>query len=358
MDKNFIEQACQLLSTSVNAGDEWPQEKTHLTPLTPDGSLRRFCRINHEDGRTAVAVAPPAEDPAGLQEAISGWHIGRHLFAAGVPVPELYGFEEQSGLLVCEDLGDQRLHDLVQEKGNDSEQVIQLYRQTVSELARMQVRGCQGFNPDWCWDTAKYNRALMLERESGYFLRALCDDFLQLEIDEEKITQDFHELADRASQANATFFLHRDFQSRNIMIQQDRVRFIDYQAGRLGPLAYDLASLLIDPYAALPDHLQDELLEHYLDALTALLPYDRAQFYQEYLVLALQRNLQILGAFAFLSQQRGKPFFRQYLVPALHSLQALLAKTATAEYPYLKSVSRRCLEELERLKESRLAPYA
>jgi aminoglycoside/choline kinase family phosphotransferase len=131
------------------------------------------------------------------------------------------------------------------------------------------------------------------------------------------------------------------------MIQQDRVRFIDYQAGRLGPLAYDLASLLIDPYAALPDHLQDALLEHYLDTLTTLLPYDRARFRQEYLLLALQRNLQFLGAFAFLSQQRGKPFFRQYLVPSLHSLQALLAKTATAEYLYLKSLSRRCADNLK-----------
>ena len=131
------------------------------------------------------------------------------------------------------------------------------------------------------------------------------------------------------------------------MIQQDRVRFIDYQAGRLGPLAYDLASLLIDPSAALPDHLQDELLEHYLDALTALLSYDRVQFRQEYLVLALQRNLQILGAFAFLSQQRGKPFFRQYLAPALHSLQALLAKTVIVEYLYLKSLSRRCADNLK-----------
>ena len=133
------------------------------------------------------------------------------------------------------------------------------------------------------------------------------------------------------------------------MIQQDRVCFIDYQAGRLGPLAYDLASLLIDPYAALPAPIQEELLEHYLDALTSLLPYDRAQFHQEYLLLALQRNLQILGAFAFLSQQRGKPFFRQYLSPALHSLHELLAKTDTAEYVYLKSVSCQCSEQLEKI---------
>ncbi|WP_339133159.1 MAG: phosphotransferase [Candidatus Electrothrix sp. GW3-4] len=344
MNKDFIQQACQLLST---AGDAWPADRIHLSPLTPDGSLRRFCRIQHEDGRTRVAIAPPPDDAVGLQEAIAGWQIGRHLFAAGAPVPELYAFAEETGLLVCEDLGEQRLHDLVQEKGVDSEQVIQFYQQTVTELARMQVRGCQGFNSAWCWDTPRYDRVLMLERESGYFLQALCRDLLQLDMDEENIAQDFQTLADRASQADASFFLHRDFQSRNIMVQQGRVRFIDYQAGRLGPLAYDLASLLIDPYAGLPAPLQEELLEQYLATLTALLPYDRSQFRQEYLLLALQRNLQILGAFAFLSQQRGRPFFRQYLSPALHNLQALLAKTATSEYLCLKAVSRQCLERLE-----------
>jgi aminoglycoside/choline kinase family phosphotransferase len=347
MNNDFIATACQLLSTADNAGEAWPQDKIRISPLTPDGSLRRFCRIHHEDGRTAVAIAPPPDDAVGLKEAISGWHIGRHLFAAGAPVPELYGFEKETGLLVCEDLGEQRLHDLVQKEGVNSEQVIRLYRQTVSELAWMQVRCKKGFNPDWCWDSPRYDRALMLERESGYFLRALCRDFLQLEIDKERITQEFHALADRASQADSTFFLHRDFQSRNIMIQDSRVRFIDYQAGRQGPLAYDLASLLIDPYASLPTPFQEELLEHYLDALTELLPYDRSQFLQEYLLLALQRNLQILGAFAFLSQQRAKPFFRQYLSPALSSLQSLLAKTATAEYPYLTALCHQCREQLK-----------
>jgi len=343
MNKDFFQQACRLLSC---AGIVWLPAKTHITPLTPDGSERRFCRLEHENGTTAVAAAPPPDDAAGLQEAVSGWHIGRHLFSSGIPVPELYGFDQQSGLLVCEDLGDTRLHDLVQKKGTGAEQVCRFYRQTMTELARMQVRAGKDFDPLWCLSTPRYDRALMLERESGYFLQALCRDFLHLEIDT-KIEQDFYRLADRASQAEAAFFLHRDFQSRNIMIHQGQVRFIDYQAGRLGPLAYDPASLLLDPYAALPAQMQDELLEHYLDVLTTLLPYDRDRFREEYLLLALQRNLQILGAYAFLSQQKGKLFFSRYISPALHSLQALLAKTATAEYPYLKSLSCRCREKID-----------
>jgi aminoglycoside/choline kinase family phosphotransferase len=331
--QNFTETALRLL------GKSWQQDRVRVEPLLPDGSLRRFCRFVCEDMR-AVATAPPPDDTAGLREARAGWQIGRHLFACGAPVPELYGFDEESGLLVCEDLGDLRLHDLVLAEGPASRQVSALYRQTVTELAKMQVRGRENFAPAWCWDTPRYDRQVMLERESGYFLRALCRDLLQLKINEAALMQEFSTLADRAEQAEASFFLHRDFQSRNIMVQQGRVRFIDYQAGRLGPLAYDLASLLIDPYAALPQDMQDALIEQYLDALNALIPYSREQFWREYLLLALQRNLQILGAFAFLSSQRERPFFRPYIEPALHSL---LAKIPAEEYPCLKSLTERCL---------------
>lgn len=327
-------------------GPEWQEGQTQVAPLTPDGSLRRFCRLIRADGARAVAVQPGPDDAVGLREAKAGWQIGCHLFACGAPVPKPLAFDEDSGLLVCEDLGDLRLHDLVLRHGADSPEIMKLYRQAVVELAKMQVLGRENFNPAWCWDTPRYDRQVMLERESGYFLRALCQDLLWLDLDEAALTEEFALLADQAVQADASFFLHRDFQSRNIMITQGQVRFIDFQAGRLGPLAYDLASLLLDPYAALPQVMQDALLDQHLDTLTALIPYNREQFRQEYLLLAVQRNLQILGAFAFLSSQRGKPFFAQYIRPALDSLRKLLGQFAPSAYPCLKAAAEQCLHSI------------
>ena len=266
MENDLIALACRLLD------DRAQMDGVQAESLTPDGSLRRFCRLQSKDGSRFIAVASPDGDDAGLREAISGWQIGRHLFFHGVPVPELYGFDKQSGLLVCEDLGDVRLHDLLEKNGCDSGRVVDLYQQTVIALARMQVHGRDNFDTSWCWDTGHYDRQLMLERESGYFLRALCYDMLQLDVHQREIEQEFKVLADQAGQADPGFFLHRDFQSRNIMVQDGQVRFIDYQAGRLGPAAYDLASLLIDPYAGLPESMQNELLEIYLDELTSLVP--------------------------------------------------------------------------------------
>lgn len=342
MENDLIEQSCQMW------GNSWQLEEVRVESLSPDGSQRRFCRLIGKDNVSVIAVAPPPGDNSGLREASSAWHIGCHLFTRGIPVPELYSFDKQNGLLVCEDLGDVRLHDLLVQQKSDSGLILDLYRQCVVELACMQVQGREKFKPSWCWDTVRYDRKLMLERESGYFLQALCCDMLQLPVAIQAIEQEFISLADQAQQADASFFLHRDFQSRNIMVQHERVRFIDFQGGRLGPAAYDLASLLIDPYAALPESLQDDLLDHYLDTFTALTPCDRHQFRNEYLVLALQRNLQILGAFAFLSNQRGKMFFQQYIKPSLRSLQTLLAKASPGEYPCLKSLTEQCLAEIDK----------
>lgn len=324
--------------------EDWNTASIHVRELTPDGSTRRFFKLRVPEGQSLIAVLPPEADRVGLAEAKAFHRIGSHLHQSGAPTPAIHAFDPETGLALCEDLGDLRLHDLL--AGQDAEQTAALYEQTVRELARMQARAAAGFDPAWCWDTPHYDRKLMRERESGYFLRACCTDLLGLAFDRAAVETECDRLADEAAVAPADFFLHRDFQSRNLMVRNGRVRFIDFQGGRLGPLAYDLASLLLDPYAALSPALQERLTRVYLDALRHEIVYDPEQFRREYLWLALQRNLQILGAFAFLSQVRGKPFFAQYLRPALDSLAGLLAKPEAAGYPALRDLTDQCRQEL------------
>ncbi|MEN8199616.1 MAG: phosphotransferase, partial [Thermodesulfobacteriota bacterium] len=264
----------------------------------------------------------------------------------GVPVPGQYGWNEESGVLLFEDLGDCKLHDYVLKQAGGTTGVRTLYDLVVDELATMQVRAAEGFDPTWCWDTHRYDRKLMLERESGYFLRAFWQGLLGRE-EVPGLQEEFDLLADQAARIPCEYFLHRDFQSRNIMLHGGKPRFIDFQGGRLGPLGYDLASLLIDPYVTLAEELQEELLEHYLDKLESLIAVDRGSFREGYLLLALQRNLQIAGAFAFLSQQRGKVFFRQFLKPALVSLNRILADDGMLDLDVLRKTAREALADLQ-----------
>jgi len=299
--------------------------------LSGDGSSRRFFRVMRKNGeKLCLAVAPAGQTEQDFREAKAARMIGSHLHAHGIRVPAQYGWDEESGLLLFEDLGDVKLHDLVEVTRSSSgeidlQTVRPFYVQAVQELAVMQIRGAKNFDCDWCWDTREYDRPLMLSRESGYFLRAFWQELLGQPI-LEGVEQEFEQIATMASEAPTAFFLHRDFQSRNIMVQDGQVCFIDFQGGRMGPLGYDLASLLIDPYTALPLSIQEELLGIYLDALNILYPMDARLFRRLYASLALQRNLQILGAFSFLSQVRGKDFFACFIAPALASLNERLGE--------------------------------
>lgn len=319
-----------------------------VTPLTGDGSCRKFWRIARLGRGLCMAVAPASTGVQDMAEAAAARRIGLHLKERGVPVPLQYGWNEEFGILLFEDLGDCRLHDYVLTHIGDDAGVAatrSVYRQVVEDLAVMQVLGAEGFDPDWCWDTPRYDRRLMLERESGYFLRAFWMDLLGRK-EPPGLQEEFEVLAGRASLIPSRFFLHRDFQSRNIMIRDDTPCIIDFQGGRLGPLGYDLASLLRDPYVALPRELQEELLSLYLDKLAELTSVDREKFIDEYRLLALQRNLQIVGAFAFLAEQRKKVFFRQFLRPALASLHSLLGEDLFSELPILRQTVAVAVKEL------------
>jgi aminoglycoside/choline kinase family phosphotransferase len=131
------------------------------------------------------------------------------------------------------------------------------------------------------------------------------------------------------------------------MLKEGRIRIIDFQGGRLGPLGYDLASVVCDPYVNLPGTVQEHLIDAYIRVLNTYLTYDAARFRREFLFLSLQRNLQVLGAFAFLSKQRGKKFFGPYIKPALLSLQSLLAKPMLQKYSTLKQLTDTCLEKAQ-----------
>ncbi|PKN46923.1 MAG: aminoglycoside phosphotransferase, partial [Deltaproteobacteria bacterium HGW-Deltaproteobacteria-16] len=294
------------------AAQGFPQEMQAADRMAGDGSDRQFYRLAVGDF-SLLAVLPSAGQPQGMAEARAAHAIGCHFFTHGVPVPRIYGFAEECGLILCEDLGDTKLHDLLLRYGAEGEEAEAYYRQALAALAHLQTETRRGFQPEWCWDTPRYDRALMLTRESGYFRKALCEDFLGMSGLPQGLDQEFVFLAERAMQEPADFILHRDFQSRNLMICEGKVRIIDFQGARLGPLGYDLASLLIDPYADLSPPRQQALLCFYLDALAAHIPLDRGRFIEGYYYMTLQRNLQILGAFAFLSKNRGKDFFRQFI---------------------------------------------
>jgi hypothetical protein len=318
--------------------------------IDSDGSTRRFWRVK-KDGRPFCLIAAPAGQGSDeLAESRSAWEIGSHLWENEVPVPELFGWDSRTGVLLFEDLGDTRLHDVVlKEKvmrdNGPWKTVITFYQATLEQLAAMQFRGAQGFKESWCWDSGRYDIPLMVEKESGYFLRAFWQGLLGHSFDD-GVQEELLDIARLAGEAPADFFLHRDFQSRNIMIKEGAVRFIDFQGGRLGPLGYDLASLLIDPYCNLPELLQERLVAIYLKAINNHIIVDEAEFTRQFMLLAFQRNMQIVGAFSFLYKVRQKLFFLDFIKPSLVSLKNRLEDPLFKDYPLVRTMVNKGLKEL------------
>ncbi|MDD3581018.1 MAG: phosphotransferase [Desulfobacca sp.] len=315
-----------------------------LVPLGGDGSDRQFFRL--PNGARSLILLYQSHPPGRtVTENDSYFYIGRHLWQRGLPVPEIYHYCREEGWFLLEDLGDWNLQDEVQARPTP-EAILAKYNEALKLLVRVQIEGHQGFDPAWCFDTPVYDHKLVRERECHYFVRAFLQGFLGMAITPEHLEADFGQLLAQALPAGKRFFLHRDFQSRNLMIKAGCLRLIDFQGSRLGPLAYDLAALLLDPYVALPLDWQERLLQDYLKLVKDYLPVDEGAFTEQYEYLAICRNLQILGAFSFLTRVKGKPQFAQYLPPALAGLRDRLAQPPGQAFPRLRQVVEQASEIL------------
>jgi aminoglycoside/choline kinase family phosphotransferase/dTDP-glucose pyrophosphorylase len=310
--------------------------------LKGDGSDRTWYRVSipptPADPNLSIIVVDHGQPPEeGVCEADAFTSIGEHLLLKGVRVPRIFAYDRSSGLVGLEDCGDTHLQQLVGRLSDDGE-VEACYKRVIDTLLFMGIKGAEGFDVATTYQTPYYDRELVIERESRYFVEAFLNGYLKLAVSFESFEDEFQLLAERALEHPYAGFLHRDFQSRNILVKNGDYYFIDFQGGRLGPLQYDLASLLIDPYVALPNQLQETLLDDYVNKLAGFMDVDRDLFVNGYRCCAVNRNLQILGAFAFLSLEKGKKDFEAYIPTAISSLKAGLGNLAGGVCPTLREL--------------------
>ena len=290
--------------------------------IPADGSTRSFWRISvPTSGIRYFAMENTPNTPFQNRENIAYLEIGKHLFKKGLPIPQIYRADLTTGRFIMEDMGDTNLQECVVKQ----KEKVPIYQKIVETLIHLQMEGSDGFNGAWTCQTERYDRSVMRRYESDYFREAFLANYLGLERDLSVLDGPFDHLAGMASRAGNVFFLHRDFQSRNIILSNDKIGILDWQGGRLGPLGYDFASLLIDPYTALSIGERDQIFQYYLDLLQSFDLKEIGPFQEIFPYLAIQRNLQILGAFSYLTKMKKKIHFEKYISPALKSLHDLLS---------------------------------
>jgi len=304
--------------------------------LKGDGSQRQWYRLKNNQG-SLIMVDHGIRETRFTSEADSFVQLGKHLYRQGIAVPKIHFYDTFCGLVFLEDLGDGHLQQAVKSI-DDPQAIIKLYQSIIDQIILMSRRGAAKFDQAWTYQTPVYDRNLILEKECRYFHEAFLNRYFGHKIRFQELESEFSLLADSALQNPTLGFMHRDMQSRNIMLHDNKVFFIDFQAGRIGPIQYDLASLLIDPYVELPQRMQNRLIDYCIEKLSTTASVDADNFRTCYHYCTLTRNLQILGAYAYLSKVKGKKQFEQYIPAALRTLKSNLATKSKDEFPRLFGV--------------------
>ena len=297
-----------------------------ITRLAGDGSDRTWFRAEH--GQNSLVLSdhgicldsPETGDTLAQIRAFVniGWHLEKTKLAA----PKILGHDEISGQVALEDLGSIHLADQVAQA--DENGILRLYKKAIHKLIAFSQKGINGFDPAWTCQTPSYSKQMILDLECRYFMQAFANGFCGSNQAFEDFLPLFSHIADNALVYGLDGLMHRDMQSRNIMVKNDDIYFIDFQSARQGPIQYDLASLLIDPYVKLTQRIQTRLLEYALFELEKTEKIDRDNFIHSYKYCCLTRNLQMLGAFGFLSRVKNKPEFEAYIPHALNGLDIRL----------------------------------
>lgn len=303
-----------------------------MRPLKGDGSDRRVFRVRWEK-KSAILVYHPLGISGNPSENDSFFFIATHLKAKGLPSPEIFDYQPDRGRFLMEDFGDLSLADSLLNR--EKTYILDVYKNLIQLLIAIQVQGAQGFREGWCYDTPVYDGAFSLKRETAYFVREFVRGFLRRTVPD-RVGGELEEIAGRVDEEKIRLFLYRDFQSRNVMVRTEGFGLIDFQAGRLGPPQYDLASLLIDPYVGLAPELQEEIKDYYIQLLLDKIKFNTFDLLENYHIIGLQRNLQILGAFSYLSRFKGKKYFEAYIPAAVANLKRWVAFSTFKPYRHFR----------------------
>ena len=297
--------------------------------LAGDGSARRYYRVRTADGSYALCVGPDPEENAAVVR------LSAHLGARGIPVPRVHAHDVERGWLLQDDLGDRNLLAARRERSAEAD-LVALYRPVLEVLVRLQVDAAADYDPHLGRFPAPYDAELMVAEEGCYFAEEFAADLCGLLVPAAYFDE-VEQLAAEGARAPAGFLLHRDFQSRNIHLTAAGPAVIDFQGCRLGPLAYDVAALLLDPYAALPAPTRERLLGEYRGLLAgrAIAP---AAFESGWFAVGTFRLLQALGAFAKLGGRFGKPGFLEHATTGLDHLLEHLGERGRSRFPAVSAL--------------------
>ena len=311
---------------------EFPEaeEEFPLTRLAGDASTREYFRYLAGPGKSFIlTVYPETFDPLHFDYR----QVHDLLRGIGLPVPELISLDGKLGIVLQQDLGDESLQKHLA-GATESERRALLFK-SIDYIVIIQQQGTNALTPGHQASSLAFDED-KLNWELDFFHRHYLGDYRNLKIDEEvSLREEFTRLSSELA-SSARFLCHRDYQVRNLMLKEEQIYIIDFQDARLGPVSYDLASLLKDSIQLEEDEIS-ECCDYYLDQASRQsghsVPKD---FNRQFHLMCIQRLLKALGTYGNQISVRGKSVYRQYVQGSLQ--RALLSLQAIPEFPYIQSI--------------------
>lgn len=289
-----------------------------VTSIPLSGSDRRYLRMS--DGvHTAIGAYNPDK-----KENNTFFYFTQVFAKYKLPVPELIAKSRDKQYYLLQDLGDVSLFQMLEAEGQ-TDHIKGLYKQSIDNLVRFHWEAGKEIDYSLCFAASAFDRKQILS-DLLYF-KYYFADLLKIQYNKPALLEELEEWSKGLSSVRPKTFMYRDFQSRNIQVQGDKVHFIDYQGGMMGLPQYDLASLLWQARAQLSMEWKNELLNYYFQALKQLpeIPsFNELDFRKVYLECVLLRILQTLGAYGFRGLLERRPHFIKSIKPALQQLKFFL----------------------------------
>ena len=314
---------------ALNESDLFALTENNAVLIGTGGSDRQYFRVER-NGRSAVRMQCAKDDPD-FQRHI----VYTHFFLKNsIPVPEIIEADPDNKTAVFEDVGDMSLYSWLK-CPREQDQISEIYRQ-VLDIAVLIHTTATDHRAECSLLQGRIFDYAHLRWETRYFIERFVEGVRNISITKaSEVDEELHKLASKADSFHKTI-IHRDFQSQNIMIGKGNIpRLLDFQGARIGPPAYDVASLLWDPYFHLKQKTREGLLHYYIHRMGEFAQWFNEQAFRESLLSCrLQRHMQALGAYGFLSKMKGKNYFLSHIPEGLRLLREDLAE-ANNEYPLL-----------------------
>ena len=313
---------------------------TAIDKLPQAGSERHYFRIHTKDKNFIATYG------ANIKENDAFIYFSQHFKKKNLSTAKILCINSEKDIYIQEDFGDVSLLNKLEEQGY-VQSVYELYKESLHQLALLQVKGHEELNYKKCLTNTSFGKqAIMADLLyfKYYFLDALRKPY-----DKQKLIDDFEALSNYLAHTEYKFFMFRDFQSRNIMVSEDNsIHFIDYQGGMKGAPQYDVASLLWQAKANLPDDWKLNLLEDYINSFEKIVEetVDRDVFRSQYNGYVLIRLLQVLGAYGFRGLFERKAHFLTSIPLALQNLKWFINNQSIGiAVPEFKKVLELCISD-------------